>query len=55
MTSTNVITEIPVNNPKVPPMAEIWSKMLVRNSNVISVMIGVSKKKLRMAMSCKDN
>lgn len=46
-----VMTEMPVKRPRVPPMADIWSKMLVRSSRLIWVMMGVSKKKFRMARS----
>ena len=46
-----MITDIPVNNPRVPPIAEIISKTFVRNSTVISVMMGVSKKKFKIAIS----
>ena len=49
--SAMVITEIPVNKPRVPPTAEIMSNMVVFNSSWIKVMIGVSKKKLRTAIS----
>ena len=45
------MTEIPVNNPRVPPIADILSKILVRSSRVISVIIGVSKKKFSIAIS----
>ncbi len=48
------MTEIPVKRPKVPPMAEIMSKMVVRSSKLIWVMIGVSKKKFNTAISSRN-
>ena len=46
----NYVVALPVNNPNVPPMADILSKIVVLSSSCICVMMGVSKKKLRTAI-----